>query len=225
MSLNYLLSLVFIILSCVAIQKILNFIKFNKLKNTLLLYSFAIVLFVFCVSYSFEIVSGSLKLAIIFHTIEIIALSVLPGFVFLIFFDIARRLKKVKSFHYIIIFTIPIISIFLTLTSQYHSFFLHNYYFEKSEYLTYLTFDKGFWFYVASIYNAVLMILLFISILKWFKKAQSKNKTMIISFSLVAIATVCIIIKMQSSNSAYSVPPSFYNPVIFADTFNGFYKL
>ncbi len=200
MNINYLLSILFVILSCLAIIKINNFINLNKLKNTLLLRIYTFVLCIFCASFAFEIASQTLSMMMFFHTIKIVTLSFLPGLIFLVFFDIARIFKRIKLFQYILLFLIPLITAILILTAKYHSIFLYNFSIKFQEPLMFLVYEKGFWFYVFSAYAAGVMILLFSTILKWFARYKKQIIPLIILLSLISISIFCIFFEMNGSN-------------------------
>jgi len=201
MSENYLLSLILILFSCIAIFKVIHFSNTNKNINALLFRIYSVLLFIFCVSYAFEMASQTLELMKFFHAIKIFALSFMPGIIFLIFFDAVGMLKKVKKYHYFLVFIIPLISIILRLTANCHTMYFYNFSIKSQGPLYYLSHDKGFWFYVFSAYLAGFLVLSFIAMLKGSPKNKKNKFPLFFLLSMIFLAVISVYIKMADNNS------------------------
>ena len=200
MSLNYLISLLLIVFSCICVFKLINYYTTNKIKCTFIFCSYTVLFSFYCLSYALEIVSQTLYIMKLFHMINIIALSFIPGLLFLIFMDSAGKLRYVKTYHCILIFIIPAVSAVLRITSGYHDFYMYDFSLKTQGVLTYLDFNKGIWFYVFSAYIMSLLILSVSLIFKWFPKNARNKFPLLVLIVVVALSLICVFIKAIDAN-------------------------
>ena len=213
MNLNYILSLILVLLSCITILKVMDFIRINKIKSRYLLCSYCAFLFTYCLSFALELAGTSVALMLVFRCINVVALGFLPGLILLIFLDIVGVLKKIKTIHYLIIFIIPILTIIFTATSGIHDLFLYDFTAKNYGSLTYLANEKGFWFYVVSTYSSVMLIISLFFILKAFLSTKKNLFPIYVLLTTVILAIVGILIKIFEPNSVMSLFLPFVVPI------------
>ena len=201
MSVNYLLSLMLVIFSGIAIYKIISFSNTNKNKHTLLFRVYAFLLFLYSLSYALEIASYDLELMKLFNCLKIVSISFLPAFVLLMFLDVANKLHKVKAHHYILLFIIPLATAAINITSKYHSMFYYNFSLQTNNSIWYLAHDKGFWFYFFSAYIAACFGLCIASVIKWFPKNKKNRATYMFLLGVIFAVMLGVIIKTAGENS------------------------
>lgn len=213
MNLNYILSLILVLLSCVTILKVIDFIRINKIKSRSLLCSYCAFLFTYCLSFALELASTSVSSMSVFRSINVAALSFLPGLILLIFLDIVDELKNVKTIHYLIIFVIPLVSVIFTATSGQHHLFLYNFTAQNYGSLTYLSNEKGFWFYVVSGYSSIVLTISLLFILKAFLNTRKNLLPVYALITTIILALAGIQIKIFEPNSVMSLFLPFVVPI------------
>ncbi len=210
---NYILSLILVLLSCVTILKVTDFIRINKINCRSLLCYYCAFLFIYCLSFALELSSTSVSVMLVFRSINVATLGFLPGLILLILLDVAGELKKVKAIHYILIFIIPVATVILTATSGTHHLFLYNFAIRNHGALTYLANEKGFWFFVVSIYSSVMLIISLLFILKAFLNTKKNLMPIYLLLTTVVLALAGILMKIFEPNCVISLFLPFVVPI------------
>jgi PAS domain S-box-containing protein len=140
--------------------------------------------FVFTLFYSFEIFSQSLKAAIFWSQMQYFgALNISIMWLFLTLTYTSKRDRLTKR-TITLFFVIPIITLILVWTNQYHELIWSNPRLEKHFVFSILTFDPGPWWWVNIIYGNILLIISTFLLVKSLKQANSIYRRQILTLLL-----------------------------------------
>ena len=158
MAINYWLgSLLLVFTSLIIINTIFTF----RIKNSIgarTLSFLSLVIAILSFSYAIELLSFNTQSMLLFNLIRNLMQQLLAPLFFILSYAITKN-DKAKSISVgLIIFIIPLLTIIFRLTSSGHSFYLYNFIVENSGYLNVLKSEKGFWYFISSIYNALLYV-------------------------------------------------------------------
>ncbi len=213
MSINYLSSLILVILTCIASIKIISFININKIKNALFVSLFAITMFSFCTAYALELAASTIKLKNIFSMAKNTFFGFLPTLTLLIFMSISRNNKKLKPLHYFLLFIVPVINAVISLTSRYHNLYFYNHSIKAIGSLEILFMNAGIWFYIMSIYAVAMFSISFLILYRYLKQMNKDRYPIIILLSLIILSFVCIVGYIITFDTLISFLMPFFIPL------------
>lgn len=133
---------------------------------------------VFTFSYVFELASPSLEKIKFWLTIEYLALPFIPVFMLLMCFEYVGQ--KLKPWIFYGLFVIPIITIFLHNTNDFHSFYYKSIGLRGDSPFPIAELEGGPWFYVHSSFVFLCTMISIIILLKHLKKALFKFRMQIL---------------------------------------------
>ncbi|MCM3161902.1 histidine kinase N-terminal 7TM domain-containing protein [Metabacillus litoralis] len=127
---------------------------------------------VFAFGYAFELASTTLEQMKIWLRVEYLALPFIPVFILLMCFDYVG--KKLKQWAYILLFGIPILTITMHYTNEFHHIYYTSMDVRTDTPFPVLQLEGGPWFYIHSIFLYVCIVISVGILLMQFRKVTHK---------------------------------------------------
>lgn len=163
---------------------------------------------IYSLGYALELVSTSLEVMLIFNGIQYIGLPFLGALWLLLALQITGNKNKIKPYIKILIFIIPVITIILRYTSQYHYlYYINPFVIDNGKYFL-LGFGKGIWYYVFIIYTSFCIIYASILYLKQAKttKGNLRIQSAIMSGAVILPLALTILSLVEASGGLDLTP-------------------
>ncbi len=210
MNINFLMSLLIIILASIASVKILNFVNINKIKNSIFVMLFAFLMLSFCLSYALELSAETVELKALFSLIRAAIFGFLPPLTLLVFLSITRSTKKITYLNYILLFIAPFINFVLALTAQSHNLYFYNFTINQVGSIQILSMKSGIWFYIMSLVSLAIFVYSFFIIYKYLKSMKKNRSPMILLLIIIVLASFGVIGYIVLYNTfVYFIMPYF----------------
>ncbi len=200
MKIDYILSFILFLFSIItlascfyAIKQLIN--NFNKSIIWLIVFSF--VVFVYCFSYSMELICTTLRVMVVFNTVKILAIAVSQSITLCMILALLYPAKKFKISFFVIIFIIPVITIVLRITSSYHTLYYHSFSITEGIFKT-LKFKLGPWHYVYGIHGvSISLIAIGLLIKDFIVNIYRRERSILLIFAIMFPLTLGILTIME----------------------------
>ena len=150
----------------------------------------SVVVLIYIIGYAFELNSTSLEQMKFWNIIQYIGLPFIPALWMLLALSFTG-LKKIKYHLYLLLFTIPLLTLVLRLTNEFHLFYYQDMRLVTDGTFPIMVLDKGPWYYVQTAY---LIAVLIGSIFVFIRLLRSNNQEIrLIVRRLIVAASVPIV--------------------------------
>ncbi|GKU82163.1 histidine kinase N-terminal 7TM domain-containing protein [Niallia sp. NCCP-28] len=157
----------------------------------------------FTLFYVFELTSSSLEEIKMWIRMEYLPLSFLPVFILLMCFEFVGA--KIKTGFYYVLFGLPMLTIFLQFTNDYHHIYYTSMKLKENSPFPVADLTGGPWFYIHSIFLYACVVISIVILLKHVKMVHFKFKMQLILMSLGLFAPIIGSIFYLSGTSPYSI--------------------
>jgi|GEM_PF-3896000 len=133
--------------------------------------------------YALEISSTTIETTLFFYKLQYFGISLIPAFVLMFAFDYTGKLSLIPPNYVKSIFIIPLLTMLIVFTNEWHHLFHHSAHFETSLFYQYLNFSPGFWYWIQQSY-AILSLIVAMLLLgnMWYYSAPAFRKQVLYIF-------------------------------------------
>ena len=197
----------------------------KKDRPTIYFFLILISISIWSLGYLFEMTLPDYNLKILAAKIEYIGIVILPVFWFLFSFTYTRKFRRnLKPSFVILFFLIPIITLLLVFTNEFHHLIWQSVKFSKIGDLEILTPSYGYWFWVHAIYSYIIFIAGSLSLLQetfFYPEIHRKKAVLLASAAIIPIVSNIIYL---SRVFAFDFTPISFSISVFL-LFLGIYRL
>ncbi len=107
---------------------------------------------IYTIGYGMELASLSQSIAMIWVRIEYLGIAFIPAIWLIFIFQYSGKESWLTRRNIVLLFTIPVITLTLVYTNDFHHFYYHNVTFDTNIIIPTLAFDRGLWYWVNAAY-------------------------------------------------------------------------
>lgn len=149
----------------------------KKSKGTFYFINLVIATTVYTFFYALEISTTSLNTALIFYKLEYLGIPFISVFFLLFTLDFTGRASRISESVINLVYAIPLITIIIVVSNEFHSLYLQNPHLQESVFYTFLSFQPGPWYWVHGVYSTTLIIFALILLINmWLNSAPLFRK-------------------------------------------------
>lgn len=188
----------------------------SRTAYTKAMFVFCCLMIIYMFGYQMELNSNELQDALFWLRFQYIGLPFLNAAWLTICLLYTGKIQKAKAFSFIIIFIIPVITCFLSITNNYHNLYYASVSFINKNGFKLLLLEKGIWYYVQSVYilvTSLASLFILYSVYKRTKMSSHRKLIMMLTMSNITMLISLLVLIVNPFNFPldYSV---FFMPII-----------